>query len=64
VLPCGAEWEKDPDMPRIVDELFVEIHYEHKTMHSFQWLRGPGREEANQLLQRLRAKGFYVHPWP
>ena len=52
-------------MPRIVDELFVEVHYAHKTMTNYNWMRFQHtREEAVDLLQALRRKGFYVHTWP
>ena len=56
---------EDPAMPRIVDELFVEVHYAHKTMTNYNWMRFQHtREEAVDLLQALRRKGFYVHTWP
>ena len=61
--PC-AEWEEDAELSRIVDELFVEVHYGHATMAGFRWNYRKTREEANQLLQRLRERGYYVHAWP
>lgn len=62
ILPV---WLKDPEMPRIIDELFVEVHYRHPSMRSFGWhMFSHTRDEATQLLTSLRAAGFYAHPWP
>lgn len=62
ILPA---WVKDPAMARIVDELFVEIHYHHPTMSAFHWDQFTRtRDEAAQLLADLRAAGFYAHTWP
>lgn len=66
----GAEWRilpawlEDPDMPLIVDELFVEIHYEDKSQAAWPTSKGPSRAAALRLLNDLRAKGFYAHYWP
>jgi len=60
----GAEWEKDPDLPRIVDELFIEVHYGHPSMRTFGWTYKQSRDEADQVLLRLRKKSYYVHAWP
>ncbi|CAI5522849.1 unnamed protein product [Closterium sp. Naga37s-1] len=62
VLP---DWLQDPDMPSIVDEIFVEVHYSHPSVLGFGWRPfNHTREQATQLLVDLRAKGFFVHPWP
>lgn len=54
----------DPEMPHIVDELFVEVHYRHPSMFRFGWKRGPPRDNALWLFRKMRSKGFFVHPWP
>ncbi|CAI5460265.1 unnamed protein product [Closterium sp. Yama58-4] len=62
VLP---DWLQDPDMPHIVDEIFVEVHYSHPSVLGFGWRPfNHTREQATQLLVDLRAKGFFIHPWP
>lgn len=68
----GSEWEilerwlDDPEMVDIVDELFVEIHYDHPTMKSFwfDFFQNRTREQATHLLAGMRQKGFFVHAWP
>lgn len=57
-------WMEDPDMPQIIDELFLEVHYQHPSMEYFQWTQGHTREEATRLYLQLRYKGFFVHAWP
>ncbi|KAH7427982.1 hypothetical protein KP509_10G070000 [Ceratopteris richardii] len=59
-------WMEDPDMPLIVDELFVEVHYAHPSMRAFGWdeFSPITRQDARRLLGDLRWKGFYVHAWP
>eukprot|EP00897_Mesotaenium_endlicherianum_P001904 jgi/Mesen1/1741/ME001390S00744 len=62
ILP---KWLEDDDMLGIVDELFVEVHYTHPSMEQHHWLRFKhSREQAAELLLRMRRKGFYVHAWP
>ncbi|GJP32642.1 hypothetical protein CLOM_g17253 [Closterium sp. NIES-68] len=59
------EWLTMPEMPKIVDELFVEIHYSHPSMAGFNWSNFPKtREQAGDIFNRLRAAGFYAHAWP
>ncbi|GJP31982.1 hypothetical protein CLOM_g16534 [Closterium sp. NIES-68] len=69
----GAEWDifkawlESPIMPRVIDELFVEIHYNHPSMAYFSWnpkMFAHSRQEAGQLLNQLRTAGYYVHAWP
>lgn len=67
----GVEWDilpmwlKDPEMAGIVDELFVEVHYNDPTMAGFGWGGFPHtRDETAKLLNDLRAAGYYVHAWP
>ncbi len=56
------KWLKDSDMIDIIDELFVEVHYYHP---SVRWdNQDHTRDQASHLFASLRAKGFYVHPWP
>jgi hypothetical protein len=64
--PILRRWIADPDMPRLVDELFVEVHYDHPSMRGFHWARfaPTTRSAALRLLADLRLHGFYVHPWP
>ena len=65
-------WMSDPEMPKIVDELFVEIHYRDESMALFGWDKmvmpngtaAPERAAAVDLFQNLRKVGFYVHAWP
>lgn len=67
-----SAWLEDPEMVKIVDELFVEIHYRHPSMYRFHWdtmtmpngTAIPSREEATDLLVELRKKGVYAHAWP
>eukprot|EP00249_Psilotum_nudum_P036393 c7041_g1_i2 orf=444-944(-) len=64
--PILRRWIEDPDMPHIVDELFVEVHYAHPSMSAFDWnnFMPTTREDAKRLLADLRWRGFYVHAWP
>lgn len=63
--PILQRWLLDPEMPEIIDELFVEIHYHHESMLAFHWGQFTrSREEALRLIASLRAKGFFIHPWP
>jgi len=63
--PILQRWLNDPEMAQIVDELFVEVHYHHRSMLDYGWGHfSRTREEATQLMASLRAKGFFVHPWP
>ncbi|XP_073387999.1 uncharacterized protein [Physcomitrium patens] len=59
-------WMANPEIPRIVDELFVEIHYSHESMDAFGWqqFKDHTRDDATRLLAALRSKGFFVHAWP
>eukprot|EP00271_Cylindrocystis_brebissonii_P016621 TRINITY_DN405_c0_g1_i1.p1 TRINITY_DN405_c0_g1~~TRINITY_DN405_c0_g1_i1.p1 ORF type:complete len:410 (+),score=40.08 TRINITY_DN405_c0_g1_i1:142-1371(+) len=62
ILP---EWATDPEMLGIVDEVFVEVHYQHPTMTNFNWMKFKhDRNEAAQLLNHLRSRGLFVHFWP
>eukprot|EP01018_Ginkgo_biloba_P003542 Gb_26060 [translate_table: standard] len=68
----GAEWAilrkwmDDPEMPHIVDELFVEVHYGHPTMGIYGWenFAPITRDDASRLISDLRWHGFYAHFWP
>lgn len=64
--PLLKAWMEDPEMPEIVDELFIEAHYAHPSMSAFGWnsFAPITRQDANQLLGELRWKGFYAHAWP
>lgn len=64
--PILRRWMEDPDMAGIVDELFVEVHYDHQSMWGYHWARfaPTTREEAKTLLAELRWHGFFAHPWP
>ena len=49
----------------LIDELFVELHHSHPDMNAFSWGGFPRkREEARDMLQRLRHEGIYAHSWP
>lgn len=67
----GAEWDVLPawlnvkGMEKIIDEIWVEIHYKSRTMAKFHWMQWQhSREEAYELLQDMRKRGFFIHPWP
>ncbi|KAH7442080.1 hypothetical protein KP509_03G069400 [Ceratopteris richardii] len=64
--PILRRWMQDPDMSSIVDELFVEVHYDHPSMRGYHWARfsPTTREQALTLLADLRFHGFFVHAWP
>nr|ABR17281.1 unknown [Picea sitchensis] len=64
--PILRRWLSDPEMPLIVDELFVEIHYNHPSMWDYHWFRFGNitRQNAKELLADLRWHGFYAHFWP
>lgn len=63
--PVLKDWLADKEMPKLVDELFVEIHYKHESMERFHWLKyNQTREEALDLMVQLRTAGFYAHAWP
>ncbi|GLJ54260.1 hypothetical protein SUGI_1164040 [Cryptomeria japonica] len=64
--PILRDWINDPQMPQIVDELFVEVHYANPTMSIFGWdsFAPITRDHALNLLADLRWHGFYAHFWP
>lgn len=64
--PILRRWMQDADMASIVDELFVEVHYDHPSMRGYHWARFAPvtREEARALLAELRWRGFFAHAWP
>ncbi|KAI5059691.1 hypothetical protein GOP47_0026010 [Adiantum capillus-veneris] len=64
--PLLKAWMEDPQMPNIVDELFIEAHYAHPSMRAFGWdsFSPITRQDAKHLLGELRWKGFYTHAWP
>lgn len=62
--PILPVWLKDKELPLIIDELFIEIHYEHPSMHGFHWTKPPSRDTAVRMLQDLRSAGYYTHAWP
>eukprot|EP00850_Spirogloea_muscicola_P013200 SM000088S23741 [mRNA] locus=s88:480049:482060:+ [translate_table: standard] len=65
--PLLGQWMESPDMVDIVDELFVEVHFHHPSMTNFHWTSDHfthTREEAVNLIQDLRDRGFFAHNWP
>ncbi|KAG6553105.1 hypothetical protein Mapa_005443 [Marchantia paleacea] len=63
--PILMRWLNDPEMVGIVDEIFVEVHYNHSSMFSYNWNKFKHqRHEAKKLLADLRSKGYYIHFWP
>lgn len=60
--PILRRWLSNPEMPLIVDELFVEVHYNHPSMWNYL-VRSPGKMRK-KLLADLRWHGFYAHFWP
>lgn len=63
--PILMRWLNDLDMSKIIDELFVEIHYHHTSMSAYHWDKFEhSRKEATQLMASLRSKGYFIHAWP
>lgn len=64
--PILQRWMEDADMAAIVDELFVEVHYDDASMHGYHWARfaPTTRQQAHSLLAQLRLHGFFAHAWP
>lgn len=64
--PVLKRWNDDPEMPNIIDELFVEVHYNHPSMHVYGWhnFGQITRQNAKDILGDLRWHGFFVHFWP
>ncbi|KAH7444426.1 hypothetical protein KP509_02G077900 [Ceratopteris richardii] len=64
--PILNRWMADSEMAAIVDELFVEVHYDHPSMRGYHWARfsPTKRESALALLAELRLHGFFAHAWP
>ncbi|KAL3701230.1 hypothetical protein R1sor_019252 [Riccia sorocarpa] len=60
--PILYDWVKDPEMPKIIDELFVELHYFHPD-NNWGSVRQWSRDDATRMLAELRLKGFYAHYW-
>ena len=66
----GVEWPileelLKTDNLKLIDELFVEVHYHAPSMSKFGWdVFLHTREEALVLFQRLQKYGLYVYPWP
>ncbi|KAL3698690.1 hypothetical protein R1sor_012766 [Riccia sorocarpa] len=60
--PILYQWVKDEELPKIIDELFVEIHYYHPD-NNLLWVRQWSRENTTRMLAELRWKGWYVHYW-
>lgn len=64
--PILRRWINDPEMPKIIDELFVEVHYNHPSLAMFRW-ESHGeitKENAKEMLGDLRWNGFFAHFWP
>lgn len=63
--PILRRWIHDPDMPKIIDELFVEVHYSHPSMAMFGWenFREITKQNAKDMLGDLRWRGFFAHFW-
>ncbi|MCO5567196.1 hypothetical protein L7F22_020884 [Adiantum nelumboides] len=64
--PILNRWMRDADMASVVDELFVEVHYDHPSMRGYHWARfaPTTREQALTLIAQLRLHGFFAHAWP
>ncbi|KAL2641938.1 hypothetical protein R1flu_009525 [Riccia fluitans] len=63
--PILERWLNDVEMVQIIDEIFVEVHYNHKSMFNYNWNKFTHqRHQAKRLLADLRWKGYYVHFWP
>ena len=67
----GDEWkilkhmEKHNVFP-LVDEMMVEVHYQHPRMKIFGWDKhNHTLDDADRLFKHLRQDlGVFVHPWP
>lgn len=64
--PVLRRWINDAEMPKIIDELFVEVHYNHPSMANFGWESNGEitKENAKEMLGDLRWHGFFAHFWP
>ncbi|CAI5469209.1 unnamed protein product, partial [Closterium sp. Yama58-4] len=65
--PIFQAWLESPYMAQVIDEIFVEVHYNHPSMHFFTWTPRNfphSRQQAGQLLNAMRSAGYYVHAWP
>ncbi|KAL2645318.1 hypothetical protein R1flu_012905 [Riccia fluitans] len=60
--PILYQWVKDTQLPKIIDELFVEVHYYHVD-NNLLWVKQWSRENTTRMLAELRWKGWYVHYW-
>lgn len=67
----GAEWGilehmEQTGVAQVIDELFVEIHYQHPNMSLYGWdaYVGHTQEDAFALLSHWRELGVYAHYWP
>jgi len=63
--PVLRRWINDPDMPKIIDELFVEVHYNHPSMAMWDWgnFGDITKQNAKEMLGDLRWHGFFAHFW-
>jgi len=66
----NMEWEMLPALERrgldkVIDELFVEVHFKHPDMVRHGWnIFDHTREQAWALLKHWRDIGVYAHYWP
>ncbi|GAB5036600.1 Hypothetical protein NocV09_04300250 [Nannochloropsis oceanica] len=50
---------------KLIDEIFVEIHYRHPDMQPFGWdIFEHSLSDAQALFTKARDMGIYIHPWP
>jgi len=66
----NMEWEmlaalERRGLERVIDELFVEVHYKHPDMVLYGWDNfDHTREQAWALVKHWRDLGVYAHYWP
>lgn len=67
--PILRRWINDPEMPKIIDELFVEVHYHHPSLANYAsyGCENHGeitKQNAKEMVGNLRWHGFFAHFWP
>lgn len=50
-----------PDVAKLIDEIYIEIHFYYPTQN---WFHYHSQWEALDAIRYLRAQGVIVHAWP
>lgn len=62
VCHCTA-WYRDEEMLEIVDEIFVDLPIFDLQTTFLGWGEGPIKHQAIQLMEDMRSRGYFIHPW-